>query len=179
MKKIIGLVIGFLLTLILAVAGWFVAEKIFESSQKSNRISLKPRQKIVAPVGAVIYEVKDNEVTIQGQFIDRVLIGKNVTITYRNKTDKHIIPGFNIRFYNGYGLMIASKKISGLNLEVDKMLEPGDVGSDVFPLEKYPIQEIFELSDIKVSEDLNKIKWIMISEIIPLESKVDNSEKSE
>ncbi len=167
MKKVIGLIIGFLLTALLAIAGWFASEKIFESSQKTKNFTLVPKQKLNVPLGSTAYEIIDNEAIIQSEFIDRILIGRNITtITYRNKTDKPVLPNFKIRFFNVYGLMVASKKIAGTNsIEKNQTLSPGDVGSDIFELTTLPISEIFELSNIKLTENVAKIKWVVISDI--------------
>ncbi len=166
MKKVIGLFIGFLLTVILAIAAWYISEKLFESSQRTKSVTLTPKQKLTAPAGGAIYEVTDNEAIVHEELIDRILIGKNVTITYRNKTVKPIVPVFRIRFYDSYGLMVASKKIGEENLKKNNMLGAGEVGSDVFSLETLSTAEIFEYSNLRLSEGVSsKIKWILISDI--------------
>lgn len=163
MKKSLAFIVGLLLFAVIGAIAWNVSDKIVDTAQKSKTITLKPRVKLVVPEGQFVYEIKQGEATIKGELIHRVLVGKNVTVTYRNNTNETLRPSYLIRFYNVYGVMIGKKKVGSFSL-TDLMVKPGEVASEALSFERYAITEILEFSHVRVKEDFDKIKWIVISD---------------
>ena len=58
--------------------------------------------------GTLVYRIQDGEVTVGGNVIKRVEIGKTTAvITYFNKTNSNQQPKFHFRLINAYGLEVA------------------------------------------------------------------------
>jgi hypothetical protein len=91
---------------------------------------------------------------------------KAVSVSYRNKTTEETKPRYTIRFYNPYGMMIGEKKIGSsaiISFGNSTYMEPGEVSSEKIYLENYPIDKILGNSNVERPDDLNKIKWMTLS----------------
>ena len=163
MKKFLAFVFGLLIFSIVGFFVWGVSEDVVETAKKSKTVILKPRKKIVVPAGAYLYEIINGEATIKGELITRVLVGKNVTATYRNNTNEALRPSYLIRFYNPYGIMVGRKKVGSVST-TDLLISPKEVASEAIVFEKYSVKEALEFSNIKASDDFDTIKWIIISD---------------
>jgi len=163
MKKILAFIIGLSLLAVLAAIAWNITEKIADSKGTAKSIILKERSTLNVGDEGVVFNVIKGEATVQGNLIDRVLIGKNVTVTYRNKTSESIRPSYVIRFYNHYGVMIGKKKVGSFSL-TDLMVGPEEVASESIAFEKYNVTEILEHSDVRIKEDFDAIKWVVLSD---------------
>ncbi|MCM8539858.1 MAG: hypothetical protein NE328_06235, partial [Lentisphaeraceae bacterium] len=80
-----------------------------------------------------------------------------------NNTNEALRPSYVIRFYNPYGIMVGRKKVGSVST-TDLMISPKEVASEAIVLEQYSVKEALEFSNIKTSEDFDKIKWVIISE---------------
>ena len=163
MKKFLSFIFGIALLALIALISWNIYEKMANSQGTSKSITMKERSALSVDDESFIYEVIEGEATVKGSLIDRVLVGKNVTVTYRNKTSESLRPGYLIKFYNQYGVMIGKKKIGSFSL-TDLMVGPEEVASESIAFERYNITEILEHSDVRIKEDFDKIKWVVISE---------------
>lgn len=164
MKKFIAFIIGLVIFALVGALLWGLSEGIIETAKKSKTVVLKPRKKLAVPEGAYLYEIVDGEAEVMGELISRVLVGTNVTVTYRNKTEDSLRPSYLIRFYNSYGIMVGKKKVGSSSLTDNLMISPNDVSSESIGFERLSVKEALEFSSIKINEDFDIIKWVIISD---------------
>ena len=163
MKKFLTFIFGLVLIAVIALITLNVTEKVKSTAGTAKSFTMQERQTLSLPEGNFVYQVKDGEATIKGELLDRVLIGKNVTVTYRNKTNESLRPSYTIKFYNKYGLLIGKEKVGSSSL-ADNLIGPEEVSSESIHFERYNITEILEQTDVRVNEDFNNIHWIVISD---------------
>ena len=163
MKKLLAFIVGLVLLAVICAIAWNITEKVTDSLGTSKTITMKERSALNVADDSFVFEVVKGEATVKGELINRVLVGKNVTVTYRNKTSESVRPSYLIRFYNQYGVMIGKKKVGSFSL-TDLMVGPEEVASESIAFERYNISEILEHSDVRIKEDFDTIKWVVISE---------------
>lgn len=163
MKKILAFIFGLSLLAVVGFTAWNITEKIADSTGTSKSITMNERSTLKVDENSFVFEVLEGEATVKGSLIDRVLVGKNVTVTYRNKTSEPVRPVYQIKFYNRYGVMIGKKKVGSFSL-TDLMVGADEVASEAIAFEKYNITEILEHSDVRIKDDYEQIKWVVISD---------------
>lgn len=124
--------------------------------------------KICVEEGEYLYECVDGEVTVKDNLIRLMYIGKNVSVSYRNMTDKVMKPKYAVRFYNKYGLLMGKDKV-GNTIRVlgsNTRMEPKEVSSEKLHIVWYPLADILQNTDLpyKSAEDLADVKWVVISD---------------
>lgn len=164
MKKLIAFIIGLLILSIVGSVAWTLSQEIVETATKSKTVVLKPRKKMAAPKDGRVFEIVDGETEVMAELLTRVLVGKNITVTYRNNTTDSIRPSYLIRFYNPYGIMLGRKKVGTSSITDDLIISPNDVASESITFEKFSLKEALEFSSIKTNDDFDKVKWVIISE---------------
>lgn len=110
--------------------------------------------------GEALYEVKDWEAILKDSVITNIVIAKNVTVAFRNKTNKALTPKYKIKFYNAYGFLLGTDQVfSRLTY-----MEPKDLGSVKLHFDWYPIEKILRHTTVDLPSDFKTVKWIIISE---------------
>jgi hypothetical protein len=109
--------------------------------------------------GEFLYEVVDGEILVKDILINRILVGTNVSVTYRNTSEETKYPLYKLQFYNTYGLLLGQVEI-----KENVMLEPGQVGAENVKFTPYPLEQVLAQSHVKAGDALQAIKWIVLSE---------------
>ncbi|MGJ8673330.1 hypothetical protein [Rubritalea sp.] len=132
----------------------------FAGLQANDEIDLS-KQKPEIRDGEYLYEIKEGEAFVNDELITLFAIGKeDVSVAYRNKTEKKKKPSYTIEIYNAYGLMIASKEVgkSVALLGPSTYMEPNAVSAEKIYLDKFPLLEILGNTNIQIPEDLMTMK---------------------
>jgi len=129
-------------------------------------IQLKP-QKPVVEENEYLYEIKNNEIMVNDKLITLFAFSKDgISVSYRNKTEKAEKPKYTFKAYNPYGMLIGVYKV-GDSIAIfgpSTRMEPGAVSSEKLHLKPFPLDEILKYANIKIPTDLNKMKWVVLSE---------------
>ncbi|MDT8389703.1 MAG: hypothetical protein RRC34_04240 [Lentisphaeria bacterium] len=121
--------------------------------------------------GAMVFEVKDGEATVNEILIKRFAVGgKTVTASYQNKSELKMRPRYTIELYNPYGMLLGEDttgNTSGLFGDGPGYIEPGDVGSEELRIKWYPVDRILSKSAIPLPADWQNVKWIVLKDNNP------------
>ena len=111
------------------------------------------------------FKINHDGVIVNNEVIQEFAINKEyVTVTYKNKTSKEILPEYTLKLYNGYGFLLATKKVSSGLLGGSPLLKPNDIGGDKIYTKRIDLNHLFQFTNFKLPEDFNQIKWLSISE---------------
>jgi hypothetical protein len=138
-----------------------------EPTKDKDKGKSKPKvMKVIPQKSEILYEVKDGEVVVTDSIITNIIITKNVTVAYRNKTKASLKPEFKIKFYNAYGLLLGKDDVgsSSISFGSDTRMEPKEISSEKLSFTWYPIENILLNTSIQLPADFKSVKWIIISE---------------
>ena len=136
------------------------------SSHASEAVQLQPQKPTVSD-NEYLYEIKDNEALVNDQLITLIAFTpKSISASYRNKTDEKKKPKYTIDVYNPYGMLVGSKTLGNsmmISFGNSTYMEPGAVSSERIHLKEYPLDKILENTNLKLPDDLLRMKWVVIS----------------
>ena len=164
MKKFISVIIGLLLLAVTFTMGWYVVDFIPRENAGFEKAVLKEPGSLEVGSDEYLFEVKEGEVDVSGELIDSILVGKNITVVYRNRTEGNLTPAFNLQCFNSYGMLLAEVKVKH-SFGSKYNIGPGEVISENILLSKYPIKKILERSAVEPGEGADTVKWLLISNI--------------
>ena len=139
---------------------------ITATTHAAEAIKLQP-QKPVVEENEYLYEIKNNEIMVNDKLITLFAFSKDgISVSYRNKTEKAKKPNYTFKAYNPYGMLIGVYKVGdGITLfGPSTRMEPGAVSSEKLHLKPFPLDKIFKHANIQIPTDLNKMKWVVLSE---------------
>ncbi|QQL44963.1 hypothetical protein [Sulfuriroseicoccus oceanibius] len=115
--------------------------------------------------GTTLIEVTNNEARVENNIIREFAIGKNITVAYKNTTEKTVFPKYTLKAYNRYGLLLGEKSVGGgLIFSSGPSLDPGALGGDTIYFDWIDLEAIFSNSSLELPADFSQIKWLAISD---------------
>jgi len=135
------------------------------SSYGGEAVQLQAKQPAVSDT-EYLYEIKDGEVLVNDELITLIAFTpKSISASYRNKTEEKEKPKYTIDVYNPYGILVGTKTLGeGVSFGNSTYMEPGAVSSEKIHLKEYPLEKILKNTNLKLPDDLQKMKWVVISE---------------
>jgi hypothetical protein len=160
MRNLLIFIIVVTLLGLLSFFGWTAYKAGGQINLSKVTIEQGVEIKVDADKGEHLFEVKDGESQIKGQLITRILLGKNIVATYRNKTEESLRAIYTLKIYNNYGMLLGENVVDS-----GQFIEPGEVGSEDVSLIPFPVSDVLKHSNVHTAEkNLDEIKWIVISE---------------
>ena len=158
MRKLLATLVGLLILGIVGFFAWTALKAGDDINFAAAKLQDGAEIKVDSSKGEFLYEVASGEAVVKDLLIDRILVGSNVSVSYRNTTQESLRPIYTISLYNSYGLLIGEESVSS------KDLEPGEVGAETINFTRFPVQDILKHSNISGGDDLDQIQWIVISD---------------
>ena len=157
---------------------WLIGLGIVSSAIGMEEV--KPIDKLPLDEGEISFVIEDGEATVNEELIKRISVGRDkVTASYRNKGKAAKRPRYTIRLYNQYGFLLGEDTVGNSISFFGGVgnIEPDDVATEDLTIEWLPLDRIMEKSKVRLPDDWQSVKWVVISESNTMSNKAVDSDK--